>query len=103
MPASPKLVLVPNSSDWPIWGSEVVISNWGNVLEFSRLTPTSLGLNACCVLAKAFMRVKPKCCSQVRFEDNTTELDSEITWLPADSCCGNPSKEPVAPNGSLVG
>src|SRR5271154_6763561 len=103
MPPSPKLVLGPNSRAWSITGSARLISTCGNVCEPGRLMPIELAVKPCCVDEYAFMRVNPKCCSQVRFGDKMTVLAREMTWLPAESCWGKPSSEPEAPKGSLVG
>src|SRR5271169_3472417 len=103
MPASPKLVLGPNSNPVAICGSAVLISNCGNVADPNRLMPMEPGVKPCSVFAYARMRVKPKCCSQVRFGEMIQVLDRETTWLPASSCCEKPSREPTAPNGLVVG
>src|SRR5579862_9262182 len=103
MPPSPKLGLGPNSKPLLIVGSAVLISNWGKVAPPGKVMPTELGVNSFVVLAYARRRVKPACCSQVRLGESTTEFERENTWLPAESCWGNPSREPTAPKGLLVG
>src|SRR5579862_1438392 len=103
MPPSPKLVLGPNPRPPLRVKSAEVMSNWGNVAPPGKLIPTELGVNPLVVLAYARRRVNPACCSQVRFGESTTEFDSETTWLPAESCWANPSSEPTAPKGLLVG
>src|SRR5579863_6587079 len=103
MPPSPKLVLGPNSRPLLIVGSDVEMSNSGKLAEPGRVMPTEPGVNAFVVFAKARSRVKPTCCSQVRLGESTTEFARENTWLPAESCCANPSSEPTAPKGLLVG
>src|SRR5580698_10656548 len=102
MPPLPKLVLGPNSKPFSIVGSALEMSNWGKVAAPGRLMPTELGVNPCVVLAYACRRVNPRCCSHVRLGESRTELDRENTWLPAESCCANPSREPTAPKGLLV-
>src|SRR5689334_11610774 len=103
MPPFPKLVLGPNSKPVEMFGSAEEMLNCGKVALPGRVIPSEPGLNFEPVEAKAFSRVKPKCCSQVRFGESTTEFDTENTWLPADNCCANPSRDPTAPKGLLVG
>src|SRR5258708_5578114 len=103
MPPSPKLVLGPNSTPPPIIGSVWEMLKSGKVAAPGRVMPTALAVNALVVFAKARRRVKPTCCSHVRLGESTTELARENTWLPAESCCANPSNEPTAPKGLLVG
>src|SRR5580700_11091801 len=103
MPPSPKLVLGPNSTPEPIVGSVWEMLKSGKVAAPGRVIPTELALNPFVVFAYARRRVKPTCCSQVRLGESTTEFARENTWLPAESCWANPSREPTAPKGLLVG
>src|SRR5450755_2658222 len=103
MPPSPKLVLGPNSKPALIVGSDALMEKSGKVAAPGRVMPTELAENALVVLAKARSRTKPTCCSHVRLGESTTEFARENTWLPAKSCCANPSSEPTAPKGLLVG
>src|SRR5580698_290269 len=103
MPALPKLVLGPNSRPSWIVGSDVVIPICGNVLDPSRFIPTELGLNGCEVSAYARRRVNPTCCCQVRAGDSDSVFAIVATWLPAFNRCANPSSEPTAPKGFVVG
>src|SRR5579864_1502816 len=103
MPPSPKLVLGPNSKPALTVGSDVPMLTSGKVAEPGRVMPTSLGVNALVVFAKARRRVNPTCCSQVRVGESTTEFAREKTWLPAESCWANPSSDPTAPKGLFVG
>src|ERR1700688_4106370 len=103
MPPSPKLVLGPNSKPELTVGSALPMLNCGKVAPPGRVMPTEAGVNALVVFAKARKRAKPTCCSQVRVGESTTEFERENTWLPAESCWPNPSSEPTAPKGLLVG
>jgi len=94
----------PNVEYWllgKVWSKLSKLIPGKRVLP-KRLMPTACGVRAWLVVAKALCRMKPAFCSQVTVGLKTVVFAREITWLPAESCCGKPDALEIA-NALVVG